>query len=811
MFQKDLQLTSVKATARVSDGLASIRVEQTYKNSSEEPLEAFYQFPVFANAVVTGCRFILPDETVSCTVEEISEAQKTYDSAVDSGKQAVLATKSSDELYGMNVGNVPAGSEIVVELDYATLVKQHTKDSYRLTIPTTIADWRYRSAHDAETPSPTFVTGGSEAPKLSVEVFLESSCTIKHMKCVNDHDCEVSFDGSNGVVRFSQESLAMNKDFVMQYSVCGVSCVVERGIDGGDSAILVNASSLLKPESSARPGTYIFVVDQSGSMGGNGVWRNGQFEGTGSSPIQQARTAAELMVKSLNEQCKFNVYGFGTSFYSVFDEPIVYSEKSYDTAVKHCRGMNANMGGTEMRSVIRDVLQKLPEGDCFVFLLTDCGVYDIDGIKGLVSDHKKAKDDFCLSVLSIGDNIGYDLSEGLARKSGGISKSVRVDEDITKTALELFNETISFSNLEVSVDFGTSRALLGLQLDTLYYDFVPQDSRESCTIMVTRSDGLVDSITVPIKYVTPGPKQQDLHCIVADSAIRRMTAREKIVELAKQYGIVTQYTALVGVSDADLEIVGGDDAPKPRKRVVIPLQSCVSYDTGSLIVSGGLGVAKNVYYGAQASGALIVSGGCSIGGNYTSPMTLCSSGAAFTSLNCSAVPTFGTSTLTASTVSYASAPISKKKMKKREVVSSIPRSMEVATPLAVTTGGTGMSAYSAGDILMASTARPADKVADADLAVLITHQKYSGAFDLSAVESVVEISEDFRSFVTDDALTAQLVATLMVLDLLSRKKATGLFKFAFEKARAFVLANASSGSKLLMLANELVATDPVVA
>jgi hypothetical protein len=140
MFQEDIKLTSVKATARVSDGLASIRVEQTYKNSSEEPLEAFYQFPVFANAVVTGCRFILPDETVSCSVEEISEAQKTYDSAVDSGKQAVLATKSSDELYGMNVGNVPAGAEIVVELDYATLVKQHAKDSYRLTIPTTIAE-----------------------------------------------------------------------------------------------------------------------------------------------------------------------------------------------------------------------------------------------------------------------------------------------------------------------------------------------------------------------------------------------------------------------------------------------------------------------------------------------------------------------------------------------------------------------------------------------------------------------------------------------------------------------------------------------
>jgi hypothetical protein len=704
----------------------------------------------------------------------------------------------------MNVGNVPAGAEIVVELDYATLVKQHAKDSYRLTIPTTIADWRYRSAHDAETSMPTFATGGSEAPKLSVEVFLESSCTIKNMKCVDDHDCEVSFDGSNGVVRFSQDSLAMNKDFIMQYSVCGVSCIVERGIDGGDSAILVNASSLLKPESSARPGTYIFVVDQSGSMGGNGVWRNGQFEETGSSPMQQARTASEIMVKSLNEQCKFNVYGFGTSFYSVFDEPTAYSEKSYDTAVKHCRAMQANMGGTEMRSVISDVLKKLPEGDCFMFLLTDCGVYDIDGIKGLVNDHKKDKNDFCLSVLSIGDNIGFDLSEGLARKSGGISKSVRVDENITNAALELFNETISFSNLEISVDFGTGPKPLQLQLDTLYYDFVPQESAESCTIMVTRSDGLVDSITVPIKYVTPGPKQQDLHCIVADSTIRRMTAREKMVELAKQYGIVTQYTALVGVSDADLEIVGGSDSPKPRKRVVIPLQSSLSYGTGSLIVSGGLGIAKNVYYGGvQANGALLVSGGYSMSGNL-------SGGAKFTSLNCSAVPTFGASTLTTSTASYTSVPMSKKKSK-RGIVSSIPRSMEIATPLSVTTGGTGLSAYSSGDVLVSPSPKTLDQVSNAELVALLTQQKYTGAFKLADVEDIAVISDDLRAFITDDPITGELIATLVVLDLMIRKKITDLFKFAFEKARSFILANTPSGSKLLMLANELMSTDPIVA
>jgi hypothetical protein len=283
-----------------------------------------------------------------------------------------------------------------------------------------------------------------------------------------------------------------------------------------------------------------------------------------------------------------------------------------------------------------------------------------------------------------------------------------------------------------------------------------------------------------------------------------VTAREKMVELAKQYGIVTQYTALVGVSDADLEIVGGSDSPKPRKRVVIPLQSSLSYGTGSLIVSGGLGIAKNVYYGGvQANRALLVSGGYSMSGNL-------SGGAKFTSLNCSAVPTFGASTLTTSTASYTSVPMSKKKSK-RGIVSSIPRSMEIATPLAVTTGGTGLSAYSSGDVLVSPSPKTLDQVSNAELVALLTQQKYTGAFKLADVEDIAVISDDLRAFITDDPLTGELIATLVVLDLMIRKKITDLFKFAFEKARSFILANTPSGSKLLMLANELMSTDPIVA
>lgn len=802
MFPTEIQLTSVKAVARVSDDLASVRVEQTYRNTTDALVEGVYQFPVFANAVVTGCRFVLPDETVTCVVEESSEAKKPYNDALESGKQAVLAGKLSDELYEMNVGGVPPHAEVRVELDYATLVKQDFRNaegvSYRLTIPTTIADWRYSNQFDAESPKPTFVTGGvgGSAPKLSIEVFLESSCRIKRMKCANDYDCELSFDGSSGTVTFSQDSLAMNRDFVFTYSTCGATCIVERG--DGEYAMLVNASELFKPSSAARPGTYVFIVDQSGSMASRGgVFRNGRWQSNGNSPMKQARDAAMLMVKSLNEGCRFNVYGFGSSYYSVFDEPVAYAEDSCAKAVERCRGMEANMGGTELRSVVDDVLRKLPAGDCFVFLLTDCGVYDIDGIKGIVRDRKRNKKDFCLSVLSIGDNVGYDLSEGVARMSGGLSKTVSVDEDITRKTLALFNGTLNFSCLEVSIDLGTGPQQLDLQLDTTYYDFVPATSADSATILVTRSDGLVETATVPVKYVAPDPRQQDLHCVVADAKIRRMTARNDIVSLSKRYGIVSKYTSFVGVSDADLEIVGGsgDSAPRERKRVMIPLQSSsTSYTTGALVVAGGCGISKH----------LLCGGG--------SPLTLAS--AALTPA------TFGASTLSTNTVSCTNA---------SSFTSLACSSLSPAT----CSGGTGASSYSTGDMIIGkkmmkrptqssgrsrsleTSLQPSSKVdaqsSKLDFAGLLALQNFNGSFELADVERFGRpLSKDLLDFLTDDLLVRRLVATLAVLDLLVRKKATESFRFVFEKARAFVLANAPADSKLRHLLPQEVVESPEV-
>ena len=202
MFQREIGLVGVKTTARILEGVPSIHVQQIYQSSSKEPLEGVYEFSLFANSVLTACKFVLPEETIVCEVDDIAEANDRYETAVHSGRQAALATKYSDELYAMKIGNVSPGARVMVELDYTTFVARTGNETFRLTIPTTIADWRYSSLFDVETHKPTF-TAVAET-RLSIDVYLEA-CTIKRMKCVNGQDCKICFNDESGQVKFSQQ------------------------------------------------------------------------------------------------------------------------------------------------------------------------------------------------------------------------------------------------------------------------------------------------------------------------------------------------------------------------------------------------------------------------------------------------------------------------------------------------------------------------------------------------------------------------------------------------------------------------------
>ncbi len=68
-----------------------------------------------------------------------------------------------------------------------------------------------------------------------------------------------------------------------------------------------------------EPGEFIFVLDRSYSMSGT--------------PIEVAKEALKLFLRSIPPGSYFNVVSFGSNFVSAFPEPVVYSKANLEKAI----------------------------------------------------------------------------------------------------------------------------------------------------------------------------------------------------------------------------------------------------------------------------------------------------------------------------------------------------------------------------------------------------------------------------------------------------------------------------------------------
>tara|TARA_R110002050_G_C8706047_1_gene495212 strand:- start:204 stop:692 length:489 start_codon:yes stop_codon:yes gene_type:complete len=93
----------------------------------------------------------------------------------------------------------------------------------------------------------------------------------------------------------------------------------------------------------------VFVIDRSGSMGG--------------SRIQHARDAMQLFMRSLPEDCFFNIVGFGSRFEKLFPDSKRYSDETLRAATNSIKTMDANFGGTELAKPLQAVFDSPPRRD----------------------------------------------------------------------------------------------------------------------------------------------------------------------------------------------------------------------------------------------------------------------------------------------------------------------------------------------------------------------------------------------------------------------------------------------------------------
>ena len=254
--------------------------------------------------------------------------------------------------------------------------------SVRFNLPSVLTPpYHAASSKPAESTNPT--TGVTYLPasaipytfsfEMRIEADVDGVTSPTH-QLTTEHAVPVDDDGySVTLVRLAEEH-RFDKDVVVTIKPKNAHqphAVVEMGAEGGvallsDPAVTLNYFPHFSTTDAVSE--LIFVIDRSGSMSGG--------------YIEAAKETMMLFLKSIPDDCYFNIVGFGSSHEKLFKESVAYNQGNLDKAMQHTKSLHANLGGTVLLAPLQEIF-KMPSVKGLpkqIFVLTDGAVSNTYGV-----------------------------------------------------------------------------------------------------------------------------------------------------------------------------------------------------------------------------------------------------------------------------------------------------------------------------------------------------------------------------------------------------------------------------------------------
>jgi Ca-activated chloride channel family protein len=423
-----------------------------------------------------------------------------------------------------------------------------------------------------------------DAPLNPFRITVEIDAGVPLVQPVSaSHRLQVSSQAANaagGGIRYRLQTVAdaesqefADRDFELEWSPAAAALPMatlrhERHGGGYYGILVINAPSPGAGNGARLPREMTFVVDTSGSMGGES--------------IEQARSALSFGLQRLHAGDRFNIIQFNSRHSSLFPTPLPATPTNLRTARRYVNGLRAD-GGTEMRGAIAQALSAdLPAGFLGqVVFITDGAVDYEDELVSLVRERLDARRLFTVGIGSAPN--GFFMRKAAAI-GGGTFTFIGKTNEVERRMAQLFEKLAHpmSTGLAVTFDGGVLAEPLDLPRDLYAGEplVVAAHFRElPRAIEVSGVAGIEPGATpgggrrwrIPVE--ASAAPDSGLHVLWARSRIEtlsdairqaRHTAspqdalREQVVRLALEHHLVSAYTSLVAV---DLTPVRPMDEP----------------------------------------------------------------------------------------------------------------------------------------------------------------------------------------------------------------------------------------------------------
>jgi Ca-activated chloride channel homolog len=436
----------------VSGPIARTIVTQRFENPSEGWVEGVYVFPLPESAAVDTLKMKIGERFIEGQIKERQEARRIYEAAKANGQKASLVEEERPNLFTNSVANIGPHEAVTVRIEYQESLR-FDQGRFHLRIPLVVGP-RYSPG-----PVATLVRCAAagigihlddpvpdrerlEAPVLRPEggpksqiinpvtltVHLEAGFPLGVIESAS-HAIAVEKNGKTGAtIALKDADVPADRDFTLSFAPApgaqpDVALLKEQGSDGDYllALIMPPAQDASLP---AKPREAIFVLDNSGSMGGES--------------IREAKAGLLAALDRLTPADRFNVIRFDDTLTVLFPDTVDATPENIAFAKGFVSHIEAN-GGTEMLPALLAALKdETPTDETHlrqVIFLTDGAVGNEAQLFGAIGEKLGRSR---LFTVGIGSAPNSYFMAGAARAGRGSYTYIGATDQVTAKMTELF-------------------------------------------------------------------------------------------------------------------------------------------------------------------------------------------------------------------------------------------------------------------------------------------------------------------------------------------------------------------------------------
>jgi Ca-activated chloride channel family protein len=572
----DATRLGVDVDLTVSGPTIRARVTQIFRNPTEHWMEAIYVYPLPEGGAVDTLKMVVGDRVVVGEIKERQQARVIYEQARAGGQKAALTEQERPNIFTNSVANIGPGETVLVQIEYQEPVHQ-SGNEFSLRLPMVVGP-RYNPAPlvqsvdfhpdrsgwgttstdpvpDRDRITPTVLDPTQNAPvnPTSITVRLQAGFPLGEVKSQHHAIKTETPDDSTRIITLADGVVPADRDFELTWKPAAETApsvgLFREHLGNADYLLaFVTPPAVEQAEQKPLPREAIFVIDNSGSMGGTS--------------IIQAKASLLYGLSRLRPNDRFNVIRFDHTMDVLFPGSVPADAEHIDAAKSFVGRLQA-AGGTEMVPAMRAALTDSGAGAAEtlrqVVFLTDGAIGNEQQLFDTIAAMRGRSRVF---MVGIGSAPNTFLMTRAAELGRGAYTHIGAVEEVEERMRGLF------AKLENPAVTGLTATFSGANADITPAN-IPDVYRGEPLVLAARLDQLKGSVeikgrisdrpwvvTLPLAGAAEGKGLSKLWArrMIDDAEIARTMRTMKpedadsaILALALEHQLVTRLTSLVAV------------------------------------------------------------------------------------------------------------------------------------------------------------------------------------------------------------------------------------------------------------------------